>query len=89
MDISSQSAILERLFEPVGRCLTPDVARRLMELRATDDVQSRLDELADKCSQGSLTANERDEYETYVRAMNFIGVLQAKARKLIAASATN
>ena len=43
-----------------------------------------MDELAEKSTEGTLTEDERDKYETYVRAINFIGVLQAKARTVIA-----
>ena len=78
------SAVLDELFEPVSRCLTPDVARRIAALRASPLVQETLDELAEKSTEGTLTEDERDKYETYVRAINFIGVLQAKARTVIA-----
>ena len=79
MSAESNSVVLDQLFEPVSRCFTPDVARQIAELRAAPDVQSRLDELADKCNEGTLSPEERDDYEYYVRAINFIGVLQAKA----------
>ena len=83
--MSHQSrAVLDELFEPVSRCLTPDVARRIAALRASPLVQETLDELAEKSTEGTLTEDERDKYETYVRAINFIGVLQAKARTVIA-----
>ena len=45
--------------------------------------QRRLDELGDKSNEGTLTAAEREEYETYVRAIDFIGILQAKARAVL------
>ena len=80
----SPTEVLERLFEPVGDCLTPEVAGRLVNLRAGDEIQNRLDELAVKSSAGSLTPAEHAEYESYVRGMNFIAVLQAKARRLLA-----
>ena len=35
--------------------------------------------------EGTLTAAERTEYEACVRAIDFIGVLQAKARAVMAA----
>jgi hypothetical protein len=47
-------------------------------------VQARLDTLAEKCSDGTITADERRAYESYLRAVNFIGVLQAKARAMLA-----
>lgn len=80
----SNAAILDQVFDPVSRCLTPEVAERIAKLRAPRKVQRRIDALADKCSEGTLSPDEREEYETWVRAINFLGVLQAKARKLMA-----
>ena len=87
MNQDHSTAVLDQLFDPVGDCLTPDVARRLVNLRASADVQARLDELAEKSSDGTLTEDERRKYESYLRAVNFIGVLQAKARALLASNA--
>jgi hypothetical protein len=87
MNQESTTAVLDELFDPVGECLTPDVARRLVGVRASPGVQARLDELAEKSSDGTLTADERRAYESYLRAVNFIGVLQAKARALLASEA--
>ena len=85
MHISANSAVLDELIEPVASCFTPEVARRIVNLRASADLQSKLDELADKCSEGLLTAEEHQQYESYVRGMNFIGVLQASARAQLTA----
>ena len=80
------SAVIDQVFEPVTQCLTPEVAQRIAALRASPEVQARLDELADKCGEGSLSETERDEYEWLVRAVNFVGVLQAKARSFLLTS---
>lgn len=77
------AGVLDRLLDPVARCLTPEVARRLVDLRADDEPQARLDELADKANDGELTDAERDEYEAFVRTINFITMLQLKARALL------
>lgn len=79
------SEVLEEVFEPLAECLTPETADRLVALRASPRLQARIDELAEKCSEGTLTPEERSIYESYVRAVNFIGVLQAKARRVLAA----
>lgn len=84
MNHTASSAVLDSLLDPVTECFTPEVARRIANLRAAPDVQARLDDLADKCSEGTLTADERGVYEAAVRAVNFIGVLQAKARTMLA-----
>ena len=78
------ASYLDRMLEPVGDCLTPEVAHRLIQLRADPQLQARIDELADRCTEGALTEEDGFEYETYVRAGNLIAILQAKARKLLA-----
>ena len=77
------ASYLDRMLEPVSDCLTPEVARRLAQMRADPELQARIDDLADRCTEGTLTAEEKLEYETYVRAGNLIAILQAKARKLL------
>ena len=42
-----------------------------------------ISDLAEKCNQGELTPHERREYEGYVRAIDFISIMQAKARKAL------
>jgi len=79
--------ILDRLLDPVGRSLTPDAARKLVELRADPIAQQRIDELADRCNEGLLTAEERAEYESYVAAATLIAILQAKARAVLGGGA--
>jgi len=76
--------LLDRLLDPVGRCLTAEVARNIVDLRADPVAQARIDELADKSTEGQLSGEERTEYEAYVRAIDFIAVLQAKARAMLA-----
>jgi hypothetical protein len=39
---------------------------------------------ADNCTEGRLTPEERDEYEAMIRVGNFVAILQAKARRLLA-----
>lgn len=46
--------------------------------------QARIDKLAELAGEGELSEDERAEYAAYVDAMNFIGVLQARARRILA-----
>lgn len=75
---------LDRLLDPVRDCLTADVARRIAALRADGATQARLDALAVKNAEGTITADERAEHESLVAAGNLIAVLQAKARSALA-----
>src|SRR5207237_746129 len=74
------AAYIDRMLEPVGDCLTEEVAGKLIQLRASPQLQARIDELADRCTENVLNEEERAEYETYVRVGNLIAWLQAKAR---------
>ena len=76
--------VLDRLLTPAGRCLTQESTRALVNLRAEPETQARVSELATKCNEGTLTAEERAEYEAYVWASSVIAILQAKARALLA-----
>ena len=60
------SNVLNQLLEPVGRSITPGLARELVDLRASPDVQARIDDLAEKCNEGTLSPEEQAEYERYV-----------------------
>ncbi len=82
------SAILDQMLESVSRCFNLDVARSLLALRIDERTQARVEELAEKCNEGRLTPEERNEYEAYVQASTLIGILQAKARRLLAQAGT-
>ncbi len=75
--------VLNRLLDPLGQLLSPEVARRLVDYRFDAKAQTRIDKLARKCNEGQLTDGERREYETYVQTLDFIAILQAKARSLL------
>jgi len=54
-----------------------------MALRIGGRTQARVEKLAEKCNRGKLSRSERAEYEAYVQASTLIGILQAKARRLL------
>ena len=80
------SAVLDRMLEPVGQCLTPEVAKQLLTIRADKNAQARVEELAEKSTEGQLTEEEHAEYEAYIWAGSFVAILQAKARGVLARS---
>jgi len=79
----SPPSVLDRLLDPLSRCFTSDVARDIVALRVDPESQARIDELADKNTEGRLSPAERAEYEAYVWANSFIAILQSKARALL------
>ena len=66
--------------EPVGACLSPEVAQRIIDLRADAKLHSRVDELANKANLGALNEAEYAEYEKYV---SFVTLLQIKAKNVL------
>jgi hypothetical protein len=77
------ATLLDRIFEPFGEVMTPETAARFVEMRADAEVQRRIDELADKCTEGTLTDEESQEYDAYIQAIDFIGIMQSKARQVL------
>jgi hypothetical protein len=78
--------VLDRLLDPLACSLTPAAARALVDFRADPATQARVAELAKKCNEGQLTDTERAEYQAYVRDIDFIAILQSKARQLLGKS---
>ena len=81
--MTNDSSVIDELMNPVGECLTPEVAERIVALRADTKLQSRVDELADKANRGTISASEKSVYEQYVRFSQFVTLLQLKARDVL------
>ena len=84
MTKTSNGRVLQRLLEPISSSLNEEAAHKLIGLKADRKTQARVAKLARKCNEGELTDDERDEYEFYVMAGEFIAILQAKARLILA-----
>lgn len=72
------------MLQPVTESITPEVAKKLISLRADDSAQARIDELADARNEGTITPTEEDEYRSLIAAASVIAVLQAQARTILA-----
>ena len=82
----SQTTLLDGLLEPFGECLTPEVARKLVNLKARPPVIARVEALADKCNEGALTPDEQAEYESYVHVNDVLTMLKARAQQVLQAT---
>lgn len=69
------------LLEPLSRCLDAESARRIVELQIDLPVQERIDALAERANEGTLSDIERSEYEALINAADFISILKLKARR--------
>ena len=81
----STFSYLDRFLEPMADALSPEVAARIVALRATPEDQARADELARKGKRRrSLTPDEDAEYKEFVEAVDIVSIIQAKARRFLA-----
>ena len=53
--------VLTAILDPLGECMTPDVAQRVIQLRASPEANIRMHLLAGKSAQGTLSEEEREE----------------------------
>jgi hypothetical protein len=78
---------LSTYIEPLAEDLTPQQAQKILAIKPTDELLARVVKLADKANEGTLTEYERAEYEYYVDVDDVIGILKAKARRLLSQAA--
>ena len=75
--------LLDDLLDPLAHCFTPAVAQEVVNLRFDAKVQAKLDDLRHKANEGTLTPEERTEYESFIETMDFIAILQAKSKRML------
>lgn len=88
MKSANEATTLDRMLSPSADSMPAEVARWFVGLHADGDLQARVDELADRNTDGIITESELEEYDEYLRACEVIGVLQAKARLALASNQT-
>ncbi len=82
MQATAETAAFDRGVRSVLKVLLMDRAEAILSFRGDPELQTRIEELASKSTEGQLTEAERGEYAGYVRANKFIAVLQRQARQL-------
>ena len=83
--MAPESAAFDRGVRPLLQLLLLERAPAVMEYRPDPALRARIDELAEKATENELTAEERAEYEGYIRANQFIAVLLRQARRIVGA----
>jgi hypothetical protein len=80
---SGEAAILSRVLLNGRDDLTPEMARYFLARGFSEDDKNRMHELAVKNQEGSITAEELRELDSYVRVGDLLAILHSKARKLL------
>ena len=81
--MATSSSTFDRFLDPVAACLTPHVAQRIVDLETDQKTLERLEILREKANFGSLSEDERAEYEEFVEGMDFVAILKAKAEAVL------
>lgn len=84
MKTKTKYSPLDQMIDNLGKCLTAESAKRLLKFRADAKLQKHIDELADKCTEGTLTPEERSEYGDIVVLDGLIAILKSKIRQRLA-----
>jgi hypothetical protein len=82
MATTSESLAFDRGIRPVMEIVLPEKADEIIRFRADPELQTRIEELARKSTEGELTEDERAEYSGYLRANKFVATLKRQAEKL-------
>lgn len=79
----STADYLNLFLEPVTDAFTPEIARVFADLPARAELQSQVDDLAQKANDGTITPAEEAKYKAIVDAADLIAILQLKARRFL------
>ena len=82
MATTSESLAFDRGVRPMLEMVLLEKADAVIGFRADPELQARIEELAQKSTEGQLTDDERAEYAGYVRANKFVAILKRQAQQL-------
>lgn len=85
MPATPEAVAFERGVRPIMKIVLPEKAQAVLRFRPPAKLKARIEELAEKSTEGRLTSSEKAEYAGYVRANKFVAILQRQARQLASA----
>jgi len=77
---TSEADILSRVIAPEEPTLPPDTAKIILTFDFGQEDRDRMNQLAEKVREGTLTAEEQAEIDCYERVGHFLSLLRSKAR---------
>ena len=81
---NSEAAIWSRALHPDQGDLSPEAARSILHIQLSATDHSRINELATKAAEGSLTEADERELESYRNVGRLLELLKSKARRSLA-----
>jgi hypothetical protein len=83
----SGAAAFQRGVNPLLELLLPGKVDELLAAKGDPALSDRIEQLASKSTEGTLSPEEREEYLGYIRANKFVAVLRREAKKFKSGSA--
>jgi len=83
MNTNTCGVIVTRLIGLEPGKLSRAAAQSLLQIDFPESDHARVAELSDKVQEGTLTDDERDELDEYIRVADMLAILQSKARRSI------
>ncbi|MEN3940736.1 hypothetical protein WJU23_05530 [Prosthecobacter sp. SYSU 5D2] len=78
----SIQAAFQRGVTPLLQILLPGKENAVLSIQPDPALTRRIEHLASLSTEGSLTPEEAEEYEGYVKANKFVAILRRQARNL-------
>jgi hypothetical protein len=78
------TAVLEQLVELDAKSISPETARKLLDLALTPAHQGQVDAWLQKAREGSLTSGERADLDEFIRVADLLAILHSRARQALA-----
>ena len=75
---------IDLVFESASATMTPEVARWLSEFRPGPKLAARLEDFAERNTEGQLTEQELEEYSALVELGDIFSILRLRADKFLA-----
>jgi hypothetical protein len=80
---------MDRVLDPLVACLNREAAMSIVDLRIDPEIQARVEVLAERANEGTLTPDERAEYLSYVEAADLLAIFKLKAKHHLEANGSN
>ena len=87
METQTEAAhFMDRMLEPLAAFLNSEAAQNIANFRIDPKIEKRVAVLAERANEGELTAEERDEYLSYVEAADVLAIFKLKVRRRLDAN---
>jgi len=80
---NTEATILSRLLDLRAANLTPAAAEFLVTIQFPEEDVARMNDLSGLAQEGTLTADQQAELDSYIHVSNLLALMQSRARRLL------